>query len=139
MPPSASSNRPFLRPARPVKAPFSWPNSSDSISDVGQRRAVHLDERLARPRRVVVDGVGDQLLARARLAADQHRRVGPRHLRHLLVHLRIGPLVPTDVAEGVALLQLLAELAVLVDQPLCSAWTSRCTLIACEIMDADEA
>ena len=41
-----------------------------------QRRAADLDERLLRPRRVVVDGVGDQLLAGARLAAQQHRRVG---------------------------------------------------------------
>ena len=35
MPPSASSNRPFLRASAPVKAPFSWPKSSDSISVSG--------------------------------------------------------------------------------------------------------
>ncbi len=31
----------------PVNAPFSWPNSSDSSSGLGQGRAVHLDERLS--------------------------------------------------------------------------------------------
>ena len=31
MPPSASSKRPFFGPCAPVKAPFSYPNSSDSI------------------------------------------------------------------------------------------------------------
>jgi hypothetical protein len=38
-----------------------------------------------------VDGAGDQLLARARLALDEHRRVGARGVRHQLVdahHLR---------------------------------------------------
>ncbi len=32
MPPSASSNRPSLRPIAPVNEPFSWPKSSDSRS-----------------------------------------------------------------------------------------------------------
>ena len=35
MPPSASSNLPRRRAAAPVNAPFSWPNSSLSISSVG--------------------------------------------------------------------------------------------------------
>ena len=35
MPPSAISNRPRLRAVAPVKAPRSWPNSSDSISSRG--------------------------------------------------------------------------------------------------------
>ena len=45
-----------------------------------QRRAVHLDEVAARAQRVVVDRAGDQLLAGARFAADQHRRVALRDL-----------------------------------------------------------
>ena len=36
--------------------------------------------------RVVMDGAGDQLLARARLAANQHRRVALRHLAHDAEH-----------------------------------------------------
>ena len=35
MPPSASSNFPRRRASAPVNAPFSWPNSSDSISSSG--------------------------------------------------------------------------------------------------------
>ncbi len=45
-----------------------------------QRGAVHLDEVAAGARRVVVDGAGDQLLAGARFAADQDRRVAARDL-----------------------------------------------------------
>ncbi len=35
MPPSAASTRPVRAALAPVKAPFSWPNSSDSISVSG--------------------------------------------------------------------------------------------------------
>ena len=35
MPPRASSNRPFLSTTAPVKAPRTWPNSSDSRSPSG--------------------------------------------------------------------------------------------------------
>ena len=83
---------------------------------VGQRGAVHLDERLVGARRVVVDGVGHQLLARARLASDEHGGVGGRHLRHLLVHLAHRPAAADDAREVVALLQLLPQLRVLVEQ-----------------------
>ena len=84
---------------------------------VGQRRAAHLDERLLRAQRVVVDGVRDQLLAGARLAADQHGGVGLRDLRHLLVHLPRRPAGADDVREVVALAQLLPQVRVLVEQP----------------------
>ena len=49
MPPSASSNRPSRRSAAPVKAPFSWPNSSDSSSVSGS--AAQLTAMKALPRR----------------------------------------------------------------------------------------
>ncbi len=39
VPSSASSNRPMRRSAAPVNAPFSWPNSSLSISDSGSAPA----------------------------------------------------------------------------------------------------
>ena len=61
--------------------------------------------------------VGDQLLARARFAANEHGGVGLRDLRHLLVHLPRGTARPDDVREVVALLQLLTQVRVLVDQP----------------------
>ena len=47
-----------------------------------QRAAVHGDERPLAPRAGVVDGLGDDLLAGARLAGDEHGGVGggdPRH------------------------------------------------------------
>ena len=44
---------------------------------LGERRAVQLDERAVRARRPLVDRVGDELLAGAALAGDQHgRRLG---------------------------------------------------------------
>ena len=68
----------------------------------GQRRAAHLDERLLRAGRVVVDRVRDHLLAGARLAPDEHRRVRPRDLRHLFVDRLDRRAVADDVAKGVA-------------------------------------
>src|SRR2546422_11195418 len=47
---------------------------------LGQRRAVHRDERAATPRRAPVDGAGDELLARAALALDEHGGGAVRHL-----------------------------------------------------------
>ena len=118
VPPSASSKRPFLRCSAPVNAPRLVAEQLRLDQAVGQRRAAHLDERLVGARRVVVNGVRDQLLAGARLAADQHGGVGRRHLRHLLVHLAHRPAGADDAREVVALLQLLPKVRVLVDQPL---------------------
>ena len=59
----------------------------------GQRGAAHADEGLARAGRVVVEGVGDELLARAGLAADQDGRPARRGLNDLLVELLHGPAV----------------------------------------------
>ena len=49
-----------------------------------QGGAVDLDEGLAGPRAVLVDGPGQQLLAGAALAADQHGRRAGGHLAHQL-------------------------------------------------------
>ena len=84
---------------------------------VGQRRAAHFHERLLGAQRVVVNGMRNQLLAGARLAADEHGGVGLRYLRDLLVHLARGTAGADDVREVVALAQLLPQVGVLVDQP----------------------
>src|SRR6185436_11579341 len=58
------------------------------------RAAVEHDERALLARRVVVQRLGDQLLARAGLAGDQHRGVGARELlepREQLAHLDRAP------------------------------------------------
>src|SRR4051812_820597 len=84
---------------------------------LGQRRAAHLDERLLRAQRPVVDRVRDQLLAGPRLAADQHGGIGAGDLRHLLEDLPHRAAGADELREVVALAQLLAQVRVLVDQP----------------------
>ena len=65
-----------------------------------------------------MNGVRDQFLAGARLAANQHGRVGAGHARNLLVDLPHRPARPDDAREVVALAQFLAQVRVLVEQPL---------------------
>ena len=80
MPPLASSKRPACAVCAPVNAPRSCPNSSLSMSVGGQRAAVDDDEGPVPARAALVDRPGDELLARAGLAEQQHRRVGGRNL-----------------------------------------------------------
>ena len=103
----ASSSRPGLSVDAPVKAPLTWPNSSDSIRSFGQRRAVDLHHRAVDPGALGVDRVGGQLLAGAALADDQH--VGVRR-GHRLQHLE-DPLDRRGGAEHLAVGGLLGELA----------------------------
>ena len=65
-----------------------------------------------------MDRVRDQLLAGARLAADQHRGVGAGDLGDLIEHLAHRPAGADQVGEVVLGLQLLAQVRVLVDEPL---------------------
>jgi hypothetical protein len=52
-----------------------------------QRAAVHRDKRFVTPRRQFMQTACDQLLARASVAVDQHRRVGRRDIRDQPPHL----------------------------------------------------
>ena len=63
---------PAVRSLAPVKAPFSWPNSSLSSSVSGMAAQLTATKGPARAARCGVDGAGDQLLAGAALAGDQH-------------------------------------------------------------------
>ena len=83
---------------------------------LGQGPAVHLHEGLGGSAGAVVDGVGDELLAGAGLAANHHGGVGRGRLPHPLEDLLHGVAVADDVAHLVALLQLLAQLLVLLQQ-----------------------
>jgi hypothetical protein len=85
VPPCACSKRPLRWLTAPVNAPFSWPNSSDSSRFSGSAAQLSLTSGCG-ARRVVVNGAGDQFLAGAGFAADQHRGVPLRHLPHLLEH-----------------------------------------------------
>ena len=86
VPPSACSKRPMRCLSAPVNAPFSWPNSSDSSRFSCSAAQLTLTKLRAVAQRVVVDGAGDELLAGARLAADQHRGVALGHLANDAEH-----------------------------------------------------
>ena len=74
---------------------------------LGNRGAVDGDERERRARAQLVDGLRDELLARPRLAPDEHRR---RRRRRLLDHA-IERSNPGAVADDAAEAALLAQLA----------------------------
>ncbi len=76
---------------------------------LGNRPAVDGDEHPVRPAAVVVKGPGDQLLAGAALAGDQHGAVG---ICDLLDHVEDTPQSRAgsdDVLEAVALVELALE------------------------------
>ena len=76
-----------------------------------ERRAVDAHERLLLARAVDVDGVRDQLLAGAGLAAQQHGRARRRDLLDLLQHLAQRGAVADDVAEVELAVELLVQVA----------------------------
>ena len=116
VPPSASSKRPFLPLFGAGERPFLVAEELGLDQALGKRGAADLDERLLGAQRVVVNRVRDELLAGARFAAHEHRRVRRRHLRHLLVHLPDRSAGPDDVGEVVLLPELLPQVFVFVDE-----------------------
>ena len=98
MPPSASSNRPTLSRTAPVNAPFDVAEQFAFEQARGQGGAVDLDERPARPWAVVVDRLGQQSLAGAALAADQHGRRAGGHLSSQAQQLPQGRAAADDAA-----------------------------------------
>ena len=78
-----------------MKAPFSRPNSSLSISVDGIAAQLTRTIGRAAARAQLVDPRREQFLAGAGLAEQQHGRVGGRHLLDLLQHPRIAALSPT--------------------------------------------
>jgi hypothetical protein len=77
-----------------------------------ERRAVHLDHRLAAARAPEVERVGDQLLARPALAADEHGDVGVGHLGDGLEDARHRGTAADDLLEPERALDLGEEAAV---------------------------
>ena len=53
VPPFASSNRPSRRRVAPVNAPFSWPKSSEEISDGARAAQFTLTKGALRPTRLL--------------------------------------------------------------------------------------
>src|SRR2546426_2234024 len=83
---------------------------------LGPGPTVHRDERAATPRRAPVDGAGDELLARAALALDEHGGGAVRHLFDERHHPPEGGARADHLALGAEVLQLLLEGTVLLDQ-----------------------
>ena len=109
----ASSKRPTRLAIAPVNAPFACPKSSASASGSGIAAALNSDEALIRPRAVVVNRPGDQLLAGAGLALDQDGAVHRRHELEALEHRLHRGALADDVVEAVAIAKLCAQLGVL--------------------------
>ncbi len=81
-----------------------------------QGRAVDGDHRPLAQLRGLVDGPRDHFLARSRLALDQHGGRGVRHVADQLEHGVHARVLADDVLEGVAVLELLAQVNDLVEQ-----------------------
>ena len=94
MPPSASSNAPgrSRHGARERAAHVAEQRRLDEL--LGHGAAVEDDEGAGAPRAVAVDLLGEELLARARLALDEHRRVARGDVGQQaeeLAQLRVAP------------------------------------------------
>src|SRR3546814_7384549 len=73
----------------------------------GDRAAIDRRKSLARPDAFVVDGAGDEFLARARGAAEHHRCVRPRDAAdHLAQMLRGGARSEAHTAELPSLMRI---------------------------------
>ena len=83
---------------------------------VGDRAAVHADERLLLARRQVMQRARDQLLAGARLAGDEDRGLGRRDLLHQLEDALHGQRLADDAVEAEAAAQLVAQLQVVAQE-----------------------
>ncbi len=118
MPPAASSKRPLRSLIAPVNAPFSWPNSSLSSSVSGRAAQLTVTNGLRGAPAVVMDGARDQFLARAALAAQQHRRVALGDVRDQVVYRLHRAGVADDVCGPEAVLQGFLEAQVLLEQML---------------------
>ena len=84
---------------------------------LGDRAAVDLDERAAFARAVLVDGAGDEFLARAALAVDEHCGIGGRDELDLLQHLLQSRTVPDDVVRAKGCCDFLAQIKILQFEP----------------------
>ena len=78
MPPSATSNSPTRCSSAPVKLPLRWPNNSLSIRLSGNAPQLMATNGISAAVALVVDRPGDQFLAGAGFAGDEHRRIGRR-------------------------------------------------------------
>ena len=109
VPPSASSKRPLRALTAPVNDPLAWPKSSLSSSVSVMAAQLTGTNGPLGALAVGVDGLGDELLAGAALARDEHDGVGRRDAHDAPEHLAHGPRSADDVLELVAILELARE------------------------------
>ena len=103
MPPWASANAPLRSVIAPVNEPLTWPNSALSISSRGTEPQSNTTNGPSLRVRVVVDLLGDQLLAGAGLALDQHGGVGGGDVLQQLEQLAHLGVAADELAEGALL------------------------------------
>ncbi len=99
VPPSAVSKRPTARRSAPVNAPFSWPKRSDSASVSGSAAASITTKGLSARSEHAVDRARDLLLARPRLALDEHAQALGRDALERREELAHGGGPADEVAE----------------------------------------
>ena len=117
MPPSASSNLPILRWPAPGEGPLFVAEQFAFQQVLVQRAAVHGDDGLVRTGAQVVDQPGQEFLARAAFALDQHRGAAGGHPACHIDQLLHFPAPVDDPVRGYALFpHLLTENLVFPDQ-----------------------
>ena len=104
----------MCRCTAPVNAPFSWPNSSDSISSGGTAAQFSVTNGPSAARTFLVQRARRQLLAGPGFAVDADAGLAGGDALHLGHHAAHGVAGPDDLMLADAL----AQLAVLVLQPL---------------------
>ena len=115
--PSAISNRPLRCAIAPVKAPLLVAEELALDECRGQGGAVELDEGPPPPRAQRVEGVGEEVLAHAGLALEEHGRRGRRHLLDLREDVAQRVAAADDALEARLGLHLLAQVGVVGLEP----------------------
>ena len=101
-----------------MKAPFTWPNSSDSSSISGIAAQFTTTNGRSSALAARVDRARDHLLAGPALAADQHVRLAVGHLPDQLEDALHRRAVSDDGAIALAVPQLAAQAAILAREQL---------------------
>ena len=115
VPSSASLNLPSFSPTAPVNAPATWPNSSLSSSVSGSAPQATSTNGLSRRAAAAVDGPGNQRLAGAAFAGDQHGGLGVGHGVDHVEDFQHAMIVADDVLHAEAQVELGLERLVLLD------------------------
>ena len=112
-PPCAASKRPARVATAPVKAPFSWPNSSLSMSVEGIAAQLTRMNGAAVAGAALMQRAGQQFLARTGFAQQEDRHVGRGRVRQPREHVVDRGALADDLLEVVRRLHFLPQRDVL--------------------------